>query len=56
MPEVELEIKGMTYDSCARHVKATLEQAGATEASVDWRAPEVRAWRGSWTSGRSTTR
>jgi mercuric reductase len=28
----------MTCDSCARHVEAALEQAGATEASVDWRA------------------
>src|SRR5919106_486955 len=37
MGELELEIKGMTCDSCARHVEAALRQAGATEVSVDWR-------------------
>jgi copper chaperone CopZ len=42
MGELELEIDGMTCDSCARHVEAALMQAGATEASVDWRR-EARA-------------
>jgi mercuric reductase len=37
MAELALEIKGMTCDGCARHVEAALKQAGATEASVDWR-------------------
>jgi mercuric reductase len=37
MAELELEIKGMTCDSCARHVEAALKQAGASRASVDWR-------------------
>ncbi|MGH2801052.1 MAG: FAD-dependent oxidoreductase, partial [Thermoleophilaceae bacterium] len=37
MAELELEIKGMTCNRCARHVEAALKQAGATEASIDWR-------------------
>ncbi|MGH2780077.1 MAG: FAD-dependent oxidoreductase, partial [Thermoleophilaceae bacterium] len=37
MAELELEIEGMTCDSCARHIEGALKQAGATEAVVDWR-------------------
>src|SRR5918996_5632129 len=37
MAELELQIEGMTCDRCARHVQAALAQAGAREASVDWR-------------------
>ena len=46
MAELELEIKGMTCDSCARHVEAALRQAGATEASVDWRRGSVSVTEG----------
>ena len=37
MAELELQIEGMSCSRCARHVEAALKQAGATEASVDWR-------------------
>jgi mercuric reductase len=37
MGGLELQIEGMTCDSCARRVEAALKQAGATEALVDWR-------------------
>lgn len=37
MARVELEIKGMTCDDCAVHVKSALEQAGAREVDIDWR-------------------
>src|ERR671919_67906 len=46
MAELELEIKGMTCDSCARHVEAALRQAGPTEASVDWRRGSVSVTEG----------
>lgn len=38
MSSLELKISGMTCESCARHVREALTQAGATEAQVDWRA------------------
>lgn len=34
---LELTIKGMTSEACARHVAAALNQTGATDVSVDWR-------------------
>jgi mercuric reductase len=37
MAELELKLSGMTCDSCARHVESALKQAGARQASVDWR-------------------
>ncbi len=38
MSHVELEIDGMTCADCARHVRQGLEQAGAREVKIDWRA------------------
>ena len=35
---LELQISGMTCDACARHVRDTLQQAGARAVEVDWRA------------------
>ncbi len=35
---LELEISGMTCDTCARHVSDALVRAGAADAQVDWRA------------------
>ncbi len=35
---LELEISGMTCDSCAHHVADALTLAGAADAQVDWRA------------------
>ncbi len=37
MTRTELEIQGMTCESCAVHVGEALEKAGAREVSVDWR-------------------
>jgi mercuric reductase len=37
MPRTELEIQGMTCESCAVHVGEALERAGAREVSIDWR-------------------
>ncbi|MDP9384486.1 MAG: cation transporter [Actinomycetota bacterium] len=35
---LELEISGMTCETCARHVSDALLRAGAADAQVDWRA------------------
>jgi len=35
---VELHISGMTCDACARHATGALQDAGAHDISVDWRA------------------
>ncbi|MCA1670802.1 MAG: mercury(II) reductase [Actinobacteria bacterium] len=35
---LEATISGMTCEACAQHVAASLEQAGATDVSVNWRA------------------
>lgn len=35
---LELAISGMTCDACAQHVAEALQQAGATDVSLDWRA------------------
>ena len=37
MTELEVEITGMTCESCAVHVEHALEEAGAADATVDWR-------------------
>ena len=37
MPSTELEIEGMTCESCASHVERALEQAGGRRVAVDWR-------------------
>src|SRR3954463_10619189 len=37
MAHTELEIRGMTCESCAVHVADALEKAGAREISIDWR-------------------
>jgi len=46
MTDRELEIEGMTCGSCAVHVEEALEQAGAEEASVDWRRGRAVVERG----------
>src|ERR671931_273541 len=46
MPKLELEITGMTCESCAAHVEHALRQAGAEEASVDWRRGKAVVSRG----------
>jgi mercuric reductase len=38
MSRTELEIRGMTCDACAVHVREALERAGAREIAIDWRA------------------
>jgi mercuric reductase len=38
MSRTELEIQGMTCDTCAVHVREALEKAGASEVQIDWRA------------------
>lgn len=38
MSRTELEIRGMTCDACAGHVRQALERAGAREIAIDWRA------------------
>lgn len=43
MSDLELEISGMTCESCARHVDSALRDAGAHEVSVDWRRGKALA-------------
>jgi mercuric reductase len=38
MSHAELKIEGMTCADCARHVRQGLQQAGAREVKIDWRA------------------
>jgi mercuric reductase len=37
MPRTELEIRGMTCDGCAVHVRDALARAGAQDVAIDWR-------------------
>ena len=39
---IEVEIRGMTCDSCASHVERALARAGAKRADVDWRTGRAR--------------
>ncbi|MGH2661025.1 MAG: mercury(II) reductase [Actinomycetota bacterium] len=38
MEKLEMNVVGMTCDSCSRHVEGALAAAGATEVSADWRS------------------
>jgi mercuric reductase len=41
--QLDLRITGMTCADCARHVEAALREAGADNASVDWRSGAATA-------------
>lgn len=42
MPEMVLEVRGMTCTGCEHHVTEALRQAGVGEARADWRAGQAR--------------
>jgi mercuric reductase len=42
MKKLRMEVRGMTCDSCNRHVARALERAGARDATADWRAGQAR--------------
>ena len=45
---VIMRVAGMTCDGCARHVRAALQDTGATDVTVDWRPGVARfGWSGS---------
>jgi mercuric reductase len=41
MKQVRMQVKGMTCDSCNRHVETALTKAGARDAKADWRRGEA---------------
>ena len=46
----ELQISGMTCESCARHVQRALAAVGARDVDVDWRAGRAKRERPLWRS------